>query len=73
MGKQDLRVFIGKNVEVRLFRKFKYHVYHGRLTDVRWREICLERFNDRGRLYDLWVSRPRYCRDRIIVLKGEKL
>jgi hypothetical protein len=70
----DLSQYVGKHVEVTLYRKHKYKQYHGRLTDIGMNEICL--VND-GK--SRWILRPCHYKDTIReidhmkVIEGDKL
>ena len=66
---QDLYVFIGREVQVTLYRKrycSKDHVrvHRGRLTDIHNSMICLE---TNGKCK--WISKPNMYKDSIKELK----
>ena len=58
--KMDLNLFIGKNVEIVLYRRRKAKKFYGRLTHIGDSEICLVK-NGVPR----WVKRPNQYRDSI--------
>ena len=60
----DLASFLGKDVEVRLYRRRKIKKFYGRLTHIGDSEICLVK-NGVPR----WVKRPNQYRDSIKELK----
>ena len=65
----ELYCFVGKYIEVELYRKrynTKDHIktFSGRLTDIGANTICLER---EGRPY--WVPKPNMYKDKIKEVK----
>lgn len=69
----DLFEFVGKYVEVELYRKkfnTKDHIkcYSGRLTDVGGTMICLQENNGKYR----WIPKPNMYKDKIMEVKDGK-
>ena len=56
----DLTQYVGKYVRVVIYRKHKYRVHYGRLTDIGSTEICLA---DNGR--SRWIRKPYRYKDSI--------
>ena len=63
----DLFSLVGKDVEIVLYRKHKYHTYSGRLSCVNKNTICLA---IGGR--DFWFGKPVKYKDSIKCLDEEE-
>ena len=57
----NIREFVGKQVEVTIVHRGIYHIYYGVLTDINKDDICLLR--DDGK--DKWIRRPKRFNDNI--------
>lgn len=64
-SKLDLNLFIGKNVEIVLYRRRKFKKFYGQLISITDSEICLVDSNGMFR----WLKRPDQYRDSIQELK----
>jgi ribosome maturation factor RimP len=56
----ELRNFVGKQVQITLYRAHKYRSYSGRLTVVGRLNVCLEK-----NFKEKWIKLPRCKRDKV--------
>ena len=60
----DLKSYVGKEVEISLYRKHNFRIFRGRLTDIQGSYIRL--FTMEG---ERWISRPHMKKDSIKEVK----
>lgn len=59
--KSDIALFLGKEVKITLFRRGKYLLYEGTLTELSHSEVCL--VNKKG--VPIWIDKPRLSKDSV--------